>query len=136
MQGTNEGEKPKPSIRDYLLGGGGLVVLVSIATLALNQLRTQEELKNAQQELQLTQQGQFSTRYAHAVDELGSERLPIKLTGIYELEQVALASPDHYQLGMEILANYLRTVSPRVPGVGAGQPEPPTPSRPPRSEPS
>src|SRR5215213_1626180 len=127
-----EAEKPKRSIRDYLLGGGGLVVLVSIATLAVNQWRTgqeleltNQELENAQQELELAQQGQFSERYAHAIEQLGSERLPSRLTGIYELEQVALASPEHYQLGMEILAYYLRTVSHVPRGVGAGTPEPP-----------
>jgi hypothetical protein len=107
---------------------GGLVV--SVVTLGFNQWRTGQQLEttnrgleNAQQELQLTQQGQFSERYAHAIEELGSERVPIRLTGIYELEQVALASPEHYQLGMEILADYLRIFS--SVGGDAGTPTPP-----------
>jgi hypothetical protein len=114
-----------------LLGASGvLAVAVSIVTLFIQQGNIQEELRNAQQDLQLTrqelnltQQGQFSERYAHAIEQLGSERAPSRLTGIYELEQVALASPDHYQLGMEILADYLRIFS--AVGADVGTPVPP-----------
>jgi hypothetical protein len=134
-------EKSKRSIGDYVIVGG---LVVSVATLGVNQWRTSQELGNAQQqiqltqqELQLTQQGQFNERYAHAIEELGSERLPIRLTGIYELEQVARASPEHYQLGMEILADYLRIFAPVASDAGTpGPPHPPIPLRPPRSAPS
>ncbi len=121
-QNSDKAEKSKRAVSDYVVVGG---LVVSIATLAFNQLRTSQELGNAQQQIQLTQQGQFSERYAHAIEELGSERLPIRLTGIYELEQVALGSPEHYPLGMEILADYLRSVSLVPRGAGAGTPEPP-----------
>jgi hypothetical protein len=135
-QGTDEAAKPKRSIGDYVVVEG---LVVSILTLGFNQWRTvqdlettnrglenaQQELDLTRQELTLTQQGQFSERYAHAIQQLGSENRPSRLTGIYELEQVALDSPDHYQLGMEILADYLRIFTPVA--SGAGTPGPPAP---------
>jgi uncharacterized protein YjbI with pentapeptide repeats len=103
--GTGSGDPKRNVARDLLglLGGGGVLglvaVIVSIITLFLNQRTTQEQLS--------------VTRYAHAIEQLGSENAPSRLTGIYELEQVARASPEqHYQLGMEILADYLRIFSP------------------------
>jgi hypothetical protein len=106
-QASDKAEKSKRAISDYVVVGG---LVVSIVTLGFNQLRTGQDLETTRQNLQLTQQGQFSERYAHTIEELGSERVPIRLTGIYELEQVALASPEHYQLGMEILVDRLARV--------------------------
>ncbi len=123
-QGTGGGN-PNRTAASYfygLLSGGGLLgilaVAVSIITLFFNHRATQEQLKAAQEQLTVS-------RYAHAIQELGSDRLPSRVAGIYELEQVALASPEHYQLGMEILADYLRTVSLVPSGVGAATPVPP-----------
>jgi hypothetical protein len=139
--GPDKAEKPKRSIGDNALIGVVVTfigVVASIVGLALTQSNTiqelettRQELETTRQELQLIQLGQFSERYVHAIEQLGSERLPSRLTGIYELEQVALASPDHYQLGMEILADYLRIVSPASVAPGPGTPEPPNAAPPP-----
>jgi hypothetical protein len=103
--GSAKAEKPKRAVSDYVVVG---TLVVSIVGLALSQWSTREELGNARQENQLTQQKQLAERYEHAILELGSERAPIRLAGVYELERVARASPEHYQLAMEILADYLR----------------------------
>src|SRR4051794_11491627 len=103
--GTGDGGPKRNVVRDFLglLGGGGVLglvaVIVSIVTLAINHITTEEQLSE--------------TRYAHAIEQLGSTNPPSRLTGIYELEQVAHTSPEHYQLAMEILADYLRIFSPR-----------------------
>jgi Pentapeptide repeats (8 copies) len=123
--GPDKAVKPKRSIVDYAVLIGLVGLFISVVTLFDNQVRTRQELETTRQELNLTQLGQFNERYAHAIEQLGSERLPSRLTGIYELEQVALASPEHYQLGMEILADYLRIVSPASVAPGPGTPEPP-----------
>jgi hypothetical protein len=75
-----------------------------------NQKSTQAQLENAQEELRLTRQGQITERFTRAIDQLGSEKLEIRLGGIYALERIDKESPERAYHGtvMEVLTAYVR----------------------------
>jgi hypothetical protein len=75
-----------------------------------NQKSTQAQLENAQEELRLTRQGQITERFTRAIDQLGSEKLEIRLGGIYALERIDKESPERTYHGtvMEVLTAYVR----------------------------
>jgi len=75
-----------------------------------NQQSTQAQLENAQEELRLTRQGQITERFTRAIDQLGSEKLQIRLGGIYALERIDKESPEKAYHGtvMEVLTAYIR----------------------------
>jgi hypothetical protein len=62
----------------------------------------------------LQRRGQVTERFSKAIDQLGdrgetpSEKLDIRLGGIYALEQIAQDSPELHWPIMEVLAAYLR----------------------------
>ena len=73
----------------------------------------EEQLKNAQEELRLTREGQITERFTRAIDQLGGERLEIRLGGIYALERIAKDSPERdYSTVMEVLTAYVRENAP------------------------
>lgn len=53
-------------------------------------------------------EGQITERFTRAVDQLGSEKLEIRLGGIYALERIANESDKDYWPIMEILTTYVR----------------------------
>jgi hypothetical protein len=62
--------------------------------------------------LQLTQDRQITERYTRAVEQLGSDRLAVRLGAIYALERIARDSErDHWPI-MEILTAYVREHAP------------------------
>jgi hypothetical protein len=75
-----------------------------------NQKSTQAQLENAQEELRLTRQGQITERFTRAIDQLGTEKLEIRLGGIYALERIDKESPERAYHGtvMEVLTAYVR----------------------------
>jgi hypothetical protein len=75
-----------------------------------NQKSTQAQLENAQEELRLTRQGQITERFTRAIEQLGSEKLEIRLGGIYALERIDKESPERAYHGtvMEVLTAYVR----------------------------
>jgi hypothetical protein len=62
--------------------------------------------------IQVNQEGQITDRFTRAVNQLGSDRLEIRLGGIYALERIAFDSKRDYWPTMEILAAFLRERSP------------------------
>ena len=82
-----------------------------------NQKNTQAQLENAQEELRLTRQGQITERFTRAIDQLGSEKLEIRIGGIYALEWIDKESPERAYHGtvMEVLTAYVRENSSGIP---------------------
>jgi hypothetical protein len=82
-----------------------------------NQESTQAQLENAQEELRLTRQGQITERFTRAIDQLGSEKLEIRLGGIYALERIDKESPEraYHSTVMEVLTAYVRENAPWPP---------------------
>lgn len=56
----------------------------------------------------LSRQGQLTDRYTRAIEQLGSEKIDVRIGGIYALERIARDSaPDHPTV-MEVLAAFIR----------------------------
>jgi hypothetical protein len=80
------------------------------AVLAFQQLTDDRQQATATQEL--TRQGQASERFTRAIDQLGSDRLEVRLGGIYGLEQIAQQAPDNRLAVTQVLIAYLHRSSP------------------------
>jgi hypothetical protein len=61
----------------------------------------------------ISQEGQITERFTRAVEQLGNEKLEIRLGGIYALERIARDSERDYWPIMEILAAYVRENAPK-----------------------
>jgi hypothetical protein len=46
--------------------------------------------------------------YAKAAEELGSDKAPVRLAGLYALERLAQANPEHRQTVVDVICAYLR----------------------------
>jgi Pentapeptide repeats (8 copies) len=57
---------------------------------------------------ELTEQGQVTDRYTKAIEQLGSEKLDVRIGGIYALERIALDSARDHPTVMEVLAAFIR----------------------------
>ena len=76
---------------------------------------TWRQVQATRQQLYLTEQGQLTERFTRAVDQLGSDRLDVRLGGIYALERIARDyPPDRSTIG-EVLTAYIRQRSPWPP---------------------
>ena len=69
---------------------------------------TWRRISIAEDGLKVTQEGQITERFTRAVDQLGNEKMEIRLGGIYALERIANESEKDYWPIMEILIAYIR----------------------------
>jgi len=119
--------KMQGDARAVLLQGlGGLAVLLG-AYFTFRQLQTGREqlevarrqaqatAEQAREQLAIAQQGQVTERFTRAIDQLGSERLDVRLGGIHALERIARDSPPDRSTIGEILTAYIRQRSPWPP---------------------
>jgi Pentapeptide repeats (8 copies) len=95
----------------------GLAILAG-AVLGFQQLAEDRRQATATQKQaiaaqELTRQGQASERFTRAIDQLGSDRLEVRLGGIYGLEQVAQQAPANRLPVTEVLVAYLHRRTPR-----------------------
>jgi uncharacterized protein YjbI with pentapeptide repeats len=56
----------------------------------------------------LSREGQVTDRYTRAIEQLGSEKLDVRIGGIYALERVARDSPEDHPTVMEVLTAFIR----------------------------
>ena len=54
------------------------------------------------------EQGQVTERYTKAIEQLGSDKLDVRIGGIYALERVASDSARDHPVVMEVLAAFIR----------------------------
>jgi hypothetical protein len=57
---------------------------------------------------ELTEQGQVTDRYTKAIEQLGSDKLDVRIGGIYALERIARDSQRDHQTVMEVLIAFIR----------------------------
>ncbi|MCZ0983099.1 pentapeptide repeat-containing protein [Streptomyces diastatochromogenes] len=94
--------------------GGAVVLFGAYAT--WRQLRVSQDGLNA------TREGQVTDRFSRAVEQLGSDKLDVRIGGIYALWRIADHSVRDYEAVVSIMAAYLRTHlpwPPQEPGVPA-----------------
>jgi len=91
-----------------ILGGGALLTSLyfSYRTLQLN-FRSQEENQQANRDRDVT------ARFTSAVEQLGNEKLEVRLGAIYALERLSKDSDTDYSTIMELLTAYVRERSSR-----------------------
>jgi uncharacterized protein YjbI with pentapeptide repeats len=56
----------------------------------------------------LSQQGQITDRYTKAIEQLGSDKLDVRLGGIYALERLAIDSARDHPTVVEVLSAFVR----------------------------
>ena len=92
--------------------GAGLLAAAALVFTALNfnLLRSNSEQTDQWQRrtYELTEQGQVTDRYTKAVEQLGSEKLDVRIGSIYALERVARDSPRDHPTVVEVLAAFIR----------------------------
>ena len=94
--------KQRNDVRTTLLQGlAGAVVAVGL-TLTWRQIRVNQE-------------GQITERFNKAIDHLGSDKLDLRLGGIYALERIAKNSNDDRDTIAEVLTAFVRQRSPWPP---------------------
>jgi hypothetical protein len=79
---------------------------------------TRDQIDAARDQISVSEQGQMTDRYSRAVEQLGqqgSDKLHIRLGGIYALERLARDSPRDQPTIHEILATFIRTTAPSAP---------------------
>ncbi len=81
---------------------------------------TENQRANRERE-HIAQEGHITERYTQAIEQLGSDKMEVRLGGIFALERLAKDSPRDYSTIMEVLTAYVRT---NAPADGAGFAEP------------
>jgi hypothetical protein len=95
---VNFENEARRTIAQILLGG---LVLVGLYF-------TWRRVRAADQTVDVTREQQITERFTRSVEQLGSDKLAIRLGGIYALERIAKDSAkDHWQV-MEVLTAYVR----------------------------
>ena len=88
--------------------GAGLAAAAALVFTALNfsLLRRNSEQADQWQRRthELTEQGQVTDRYTKAIEQLGSEKLDVRIGGIYALERIARDSARDHPTVMEVLS--------------------------------
>ena len=69
---------------------------------------TAQNHRVARRTLEVAEQGQVTDRYTKAIGQLGSEKMDVRIGGIYALERVARDSTRDHPAVMEVLAAFIR----------------------------
>jgi hypothetical protein len=71
-----------------------------------------DSISQTQESLKIARESQITDRFTKAIDQLGSDKLAIRLGGIYALERIAKDSPrDHWTM-VEVLTAFVRANAP------------------------
>lgn len=65
-----------------------------------------------QKNLKVTEDKQFTERFSKSIEQLGSEKIDVRLGGIYALEQIAFDSGTYHWTIVEILSAFIREKRP------------------------
>jgi hypothetical protein len=96
-----------------LFAVGALFYTARNFTLARNQFEQSRQAATAAEKAQrrtfeLAEQGQVTERYTKAIEQLGSDKLDVRLGGVYALERVARDSPRDHPTVIDVLAAFVR----------------------------
>jgi hypothetical protein len=94
-----------------LTAATGLAALAAVYFTARNAETARKALLHsveaARWTAELTEQGQVTERYTKAIEQLGSDKIDIRVDGIYSLERIAADSPRDHPTIMEVLIAFL-----------------------------
>lgn len=110
--------------------GAGLVAAGALVftSLNFNLLRRNSEQTDQWQRrtYELTEQGQVTDRYTKAIEQLGSDKLDVRIGGIYALERIARDSARDHPTVLEVLTAFIREHSHEqwpTPGADGAEPK-------------
>lgn len=90
----------------YILAGILAIIGIYMGHRRIRALERQVQI--GQEQLQVAQEGQITERFTRAIEQLGSDKMEIRLGGIYALERIANDSDKDYWPIMETLTAYVR----------------------------
>jgi hypothetical protein len=97
--------------------GAGLFAAGALFYTARNFTLSRRTVELSQQTLALTERGQVTDRYTRAIEQLGSDKIDVRIGGIYALERIARDSPaDRAAIG-EVLTAFVRSHAPWPPSL-------------------
>jgi hypothetical protein len=110
-------EKDKTTIQNgvyttLVQAAGGLILSITAYVGYCNFKVGEENLKIGQKNLKVAEDKQVTERFSKAIEHLGSEKIDIRLGGIYALEQIAIDSPKYHWTIVEILSAFVREKCP------------------------
>ena len=101
---------PHASLINPILGGLGALFLIYAAIrqarTAAEQAKTASDRHEAQTKADL--QRRITESFSKAIEQLGSDKVEVRLGGIYGLERISKESPDDYWTVMETLTAFVR----------------------------
>ena len=89
-----------------VFAAGALIFTARNFTLSRRMFELTEQ--GQQRTFELTEQGQVTDRYTRAIEQIGSEKLDVRIGGIYALERIAHDSGRDHPVVMEVLAAFIR----------------------------
>ena len=101
------------AVRTTLLQGLGGTVLLLGAYLTWRQIQVSREASHAEQ--QLSREAQITERFVQAVDQLGSEKVAVRIGGTHALARIARTSDLDRAAIMDLLAAFVRANAPWPP---------------------
>jgi Pentapeptide repeats (8 copies) len=120
------GDDTENDVRSTLLQGLAGLFLAAGLYFTAQTLRHNRE--SAARTFELEREGQITERFTRAIDQLGNEKLDVRLGGIYALERIAWDSDRDHEPIVEILTAFLREHADKTRG------SPGDPSKPPSFE--
>jgi len=87
---------------------GAILTLSAGLVAAAALLFTSRNFTLSRRTFELTEQGQVTERYTKAIEQLGSDKLDVRIGGIYALERVARDSARDHPTVMEVLGAFIR----------------------------
>jgi hypothetical protein len=103
--GTARANARLDAVRTGLAAGAGAAAAVGLM-LAFRRQHHQE-IATVLSDLDATER-RITELYTKAAEELGSDKAPVRLAGLYALERLAQANPDHRQTVINVICAYLR----------------------------
>ena len=88
--------------------GAGLFALGALVYTARNFTLSRRTVELTLRTVQLTEQGQVTDRYTKAIEQLGSDKLDVRIGAVYALERIARDSPTDHPTVMEVLSAFIR----------------------------
>jgi len=102
-------EPARENARGSLLTlGAGAVAAGALAFTARNFTLSRRTLQLSMRAFELSEQGQVTDRYTKAIEQLGSDKIDVRIGGIYALERVARDSARDHPTVMEVLTAFVR----------------------------
>ncbi|MFJ7095893.1 pentapeptide repeat-containing protein [Streptomyces mirabilis] len=98
------------------------VAIAALLFTGISSLQAREELRNRNRELNISEQGQVTERFAAATEQLGSDAVDVRLGGIYSLQRIMKDSPPDRVVILEVLTAFIRTHAVKPKGPNRGNP--------------